>query len=108
MASSQKRGSVHCAFCGKTDRQIKRLIAGQEAYICDECVKVCYKMLKNETEEYNEDENPVCSFCGKSENQVDLLIFQGKGYICDKCLKACNESFEFRLKINDVKPGKEN
>jgi hypothetical protein len=37
-----------CSFCGKSARQVKRLIAGPDAYICDECVGLCDEILENE------------------------------------------------------------
>ncbi|MBQ7705120.1 MAG: ATP-dependent Clp protease ATP-binding subunit ClpX [Selenomonadaceae bacterium] len=46
-----------CSFCGKSNRQVNRLIAGQEAYICDACVKICVEML--ETEINNEEASKV-------------------------------------------------
>lgn len=36
-----------CSFCGKTEAQVKNLIAGQEGYICDECIKACGELLKS-------------------------------------------------------------
>ena len=57
MANSRNNsGSVYCSFCGKTDRQVNRLIAGQEAYICDACVRICSEMLSNEIKEATEKE----------------------------------------------------
>jgi hypothetical protein len=40
-----KRSALRCSFCGKTDRQVERLIAGPAVYICDGCVKTCNKIL---------------------------------------------------------------
>jgi ATP-dependent Clp protease ATP-binding subunit ClpX len=34
-----------CSFCGKTEDQVKRLIAGQHAFICDECVALVHEVL---------------------------------------------------------------
>ena len=40
--------SVRCAFCGKTQDQVKRLIAGPGVYICDECVLLCNEIINEE------------------------------------------------------------
>jgi len=40
--------SVRCAFCGKTQDQVKRLIAGPGVYICDECVMLCNEIISEE------------------------------------------------------------
>ncbi len=39
--------SKKCSFCGKVEEQIKHLIAGQQGYICDECIKNCSELLKS-------------------------------------------------------------
>ena len=39
---------LKCSFCGKTQDQVKKLIAGPEVYICDECVELCNEILDEE------------------------------------------------------------
>ena len=38
----------HCSFCGKTRRQVRKLINGKEGCICDECVSLCVEILNEE------------------------------------------------------------
>lgn len=38
--------TLRCSFCGKTQEQVKKLIAGPNVYICDECVDLCYDILE--------------------------------------------------------------
>jgi ATP-dependent Clp protease ATP-binding subunit ClpX len=40
--------NLSCNFCGKTQAQVKKLISGQGIYICDECVNLCYDILKQD------------------------------------------------------------
>lgn len=41
---------VRCSFCGKTAKQVHKLIAGlNNNYICDECVELCQEILSEET-----------------------------------------------------------
>ncbi|MCK9176223.1 MAG: ATP-dependent Clp protease ATP-binding subunit ClpX [Clostridiales bacterium] len=40
--------SLHCSFCGKTESQVERLIAGPGVYICNECVLLCDEMLADD------------------------------------------------------------
>lgn len=40
-----------CSFCGKSDRQVGRLIAGPGVCICDECVSLCLGVLENDERE---------------------------------------------------------
>ena len=51
---------LRCSFCGKTQDQVRKLIAGPAGvYICDECVDICADILEEELEdeEYNEEKN---------------------------------------------------
>lgn len=49
---------LRCSFCGKTQEQVKRLIAGPSVYICDECIELCSEIIEEELEGiYDEDEN---------------------------------------------------
>ena len=41
-------GEFRCSFCGKPQSQVRRLIAGPDVYICDECVKMCSDIIKDE------------------------------------------------------------
>ena len=47
---SDKRKNVSCSFCGKTQSQVKRLIAGPEVTICDQCVETCWALLHDDSE----------------------------------------------------------
>lgn len=46
---------LKCSFCGKSQDQVKKLIAGPEVYICDECVELCNEILDEEFFESKED-----------------------------------------------------
>lgn len=48
---------LKCSFCGKTQDQVKKLIAGPEVYICDECVELCNEILDEEFFDSKEKEN---------------------------------------------------
>jgi ClpX C4-type zinc finger len=38
--------TMHCSFCGKSQHEVRKLIAGPEVFICDECVAICNKILR--------------------------------------------------------------
>ena len=45
-------GSVlHCSFCGKSQDEVRKLIAGPTVYICDECIELCNEIIAEEAEE---------------------------------------------------------
>jgi ATP-dependent Clp protease ATP-binding subunit ClpX len=58
-----KKGDHHvnlsCSFCGKSQREVRKLIAGPTVYICDECIKLCNDIIAEENEK--EDGKPVVS-----------------------------------------------
>lgn len=41
----------HCSFCGKSQQEVPKLIAGPSVYICDECVDLCNEIIKDEFDE---------------------------------------------------------
>ena len=52
--SNDKKGSnVVCSFCGKRDDQVKRMLAGRNGYICNECIELCTEVLREEDENEN-------------------------------------------------------
>jgi ATP-dependent Clp protease ATP-binding subunit ClpX len=48
MANNNDSGKIRCSFCGKTQDQVERIISGNGAYICDECVDLCATILDGE------------------------------------------------------------
>ena len=50
MANNEKK-EVRCSFCGRTQDEVKRLIAGPNAYICNECVDICADLVREEEED---------------------------------------------------------
>ncbi|MBS3985114.1 MAG: ATP-dependent Clp protease ATP-binding subunit ClpX [Selenomonadales bacterium] len=56
MAKFDERNSVKCSFCGKTQEQVKKLIAGPGVYICDECVELCMEIVEEESHHEQEGE----------------------------------------------------
>ncbi len=43
-----KKEKLHCSFCGKTQDEVQKLIAGPSVYICNECVDLCNEILEEE------------------------------------------------------------
>lgn len=51
MAKYDDKKQLKCSFCGKTQEQVKRLIAGPGVYICDECIDLCSEIIADEFQE---------------------------------------------------------
>src|SRR5690625_409738 len=47
---------LKCSFCGKTQKQVRKLIAGPGVYICDECIELCNEIIEEELAEVTEGE----------------------------------------------------
>ena len=48
------RKRISCSFCGKGQDQVKRLIAGNGVFICDECVQLCADIIEHEFSEMDD------------------------------------------------------
>lgn len=45
-----KESGLHCSFCGKSQKEVKKLIAGPNVYICDECISLCNDIIAEEVD----------------------------------------------------------
>jgi ATP-dependent Clp protease ATP-binding subunit ClpX len=52
MAGQDDRKQLKCSFCGKSQDEVKRLVAGPNVYICNDCIELCIDILREEEEEY--------------------------------------------------------
>ncbi len=48
MANKNNNQNVRCSFCGKAQEMVKRIVAGPNAYICDECIAICNNIIEDE------------------------------------------------------------
>ncbi|MBW2293270.1 MAG: ATP-dependent Clp protease ATP-binding subunit ClpX [Deltaproteobacteria bacterium] len=56
MKKRDDKGNLSCSFCGKSQKEVKKLIAGPTVYICDECIELCNDII---AEEYGQEETPT-------------------------------------------------
>jgi transcriptional regulator with XRE-family HTH domain len=92
---------LKCSFCGKHQKQAKKLIAGPGVYICNECVEKADRVIAtgevaatplSAIKSIGEDAAAAkCSFCGKRRHQVAGLVGAAGGVICTECLALCGE-----------------
>ena len=61
---NNKGETLHCSFCGKSQDEVKKLVAGRGVYICDECIEVCINIVADELNEIEE---------GKETNSIENL-----------------------------------
>ncbi len=43
------KNTLYCSFCGKSQHEVRKLIAGPTVFICDECVELCMDIIREET-----------------------------------------------------------
>lgn len=67
-----KVAAINCSFCGKGQDEILKIIASPNAFICNECIYLCYAILEEEMDTCNHEWQP-------HENN------QGQWEICPKC-----------------------
>ena len=54
--NSVKEALLRCSFCGKTQEEVKKIIAGPTVYICDECIDLCNEIMEEEYQNEHADE----------------------------------------------------
>ena len=72
---------LKCSFCGKPQGQVRRLIAGPNVYICDECVQLCREIIEDgieaeENEKYEAGDGKLPKPKEISETLSDYVIDQ--------------------------------
>jgi hypothetical protein len=92
---------LSCSFCGKTQKQVRKLIAGPGVYICDNCIELADRViatgevaatpLSAVTSLGHDAATAKCSFCGKHRHKVSGLAAAAGGMICTECLVLCRE-----------------
>ena len=48
MSKKEEKDSLFCSFCGKSQKEVKKLIAGPTVFVCDECVELCMDIIKED------------------------------------------------------------
>ena len=78
-------GLLHCSFCGRPQRRVRKLIAGPGVYICDGCVTLA------RTWPPVPHPGRTCSFCGRWNPDQGRVVAHGPVTICAQCLDLCDE-----------------
>ncbi len=56
MASNEDKNKIKCSFCGKSEEEVPRLIAGPGVFICSDCIEMCCEIMNDEYTEYHREE----------------------------------------------------
>ena len=49
LTNNDSKNTLYCSFCGKSQHEVRKLIAGPTVFICDECVELCNDIIKEES-----------------------------------------------------------
>src|ERR1700750_1610858 len=49
VGTSDSKNTLYCSFCGKSQHEVRKLIAGPSVFICDECIELCNDIIRDET-----------------------------------------------------------
>ena len=108
--NENSKNTLYCSFCGKSQHEVKKLIAGPTVFICDECVELCMDIIKEESKSHVLTRNsgvPSPSDIEKTLN--DYVIGQDKA---KRILSVAVHNHYKRLhhisKTNDVELSKSN
>ena len=47
-SGGDSKNTLYCSFCGKSQHEVRKLIAGPTVFICDECVELCMDIIREE------------------------------------------------------------
>lgn len=72
---SEADKNLHCSFCGKNAQEVKKLIAGPNVYICDECVDLCYSILAGEPDGKSQTATPAGADMGEIPSPAKIKEF---------------------------------
>lgn len=93
-------GELRCSFCNKSQRFVKRLIAGpNRVHICDECVDICLGVLNDGPEQ---EALPhvatvhACSLCSLPVAVAESLVIGARGMLCPGCVGEIQASLAAR------------
>ncbi len=102
---------LYCSFCGKSQHEVKKLIAGPSVFICDECVELCNDIIREEIQEKSSSKEggklPIPAEI--KENLDDYVIGQkGAKKILSVAVYNHYKRLDTRVKQNDIELAKSN
>ena len=78
LSGSDSKSTLYCCFCGKSQHEVRKLIAGPTVFICDECVELCNDIIREETK---------AGLAGKKDGGVPT-----PQEICDMLERLCDRA----------------
>ncbi len=104
----EDKKQIKCSFCGKTQEQVRKLIAGPNVYICDECIELCANIIYDEFENNSDENAPELKSLPKPKEIKEFLDKYVIGQDAAKrALSVAVYNHYKRIAVNDaIKDGK--
>src|SRR4051794_36882880 len=96
-----------CSFCNKSQREVRKLVAGPDVYICDECIDICVDVITDEAKDSPPPQSPAlplghvaydsvsgshlsatCSLCHVTTPVEHTIAVHRRGALCVGCVGA--------------------
>jgi hypothetical protein len=91
-AQKPKGPVLRCSFCNKSQRDVRKLIAGPNVYICDECVDICNDILAEDRKdmpppdpEWPRSTIHACALCLLPVGIEEAIVVMNRGFLCQGC-----------------------
>src|SRR5213083_1041360 len=88
-------GNLVCSFCGKSQNEVRKLIAGPTVSICDECIDLCNDIIadKGELQGTASAASSLrlaewCRVCRRRRAAPELVAVPDVGHVCHRCVDA--------------------
>ena len=78
MAKNNEK-QIKCSFCGKSQEQVRRLIAGPDVYICDECIDLCHNIVDDDIDIYDDYDFSELPKPKEIKEKLDEYVIQQDG-----------------------------
>jgi hypothetical protein len=94
--TSDANSTLHCSFCGKSQHDVRKLIAGPKVFICDDCVGLCNGIIENEE---------VFDLFAADDERVALTSAHGKPAeeLVSEVLRAKKHTERWRVALGQIK-----
>jgi len=109
MPHTASKPGVKCSFCGKHQDEVRKVIAGPDVYICDECIDLCNDVIERECEaEEGPGDRPAqadsfttgatCVLCDLPKPVDELVPLPEHGFMCMTCVDIVRIAADLREK----------
>src|SRR5438445_5950147 len=98
-SGGDSRNTLYCSFCGKSQHEVRKLIAGPTVFICDECVELCMDILRDDLPG---EESKAVDRSGKAPHEEQASELTGDAAPLEAAVTAYRAALEERTWDRDA------